>query len=87
MRSGRSIDTPGLEGETDPAGQPDAFVTYRDRCTWDITMNLLELTLSLHDPKTDVAVALGNSLHTSLMRKSPKEIVDEVADNILKTRK
>ena len=73
--------------DPDPAGQPDMFVTYRDRWMWDLTMYLLELTVSLHDPKTDVAVASGNSLHTSLTRKSPKEMVDEVVDNILKTRK
>lgn len=73
--------------DPDPAGQPDAFVTYRDRWMWDITMYLLELTVNLHDPKTDVAVASGNSFHTSLTRKSPKEMVDEVVDNILKTRK
>ena len=73
--------------DPDPAGQPDAFVTYRDRWMWDLTMYLLELTVTLHDPSTDVAVASGNSLHTSLTRKSPKEMVDEVVDNILKTRK
>ena len=73
--------------DPDPAGQPDAVVTYRDRWMWDITMYLLELTVTLHDSSTDVAVASGNSFHTSLTRKSPKEMVDEVVDNILKNRK
>lgn len=73
--------------DPDPAGRPDAMVTYRDRWMWDITMYLLELTITLHDPRTDVGVASGNSYHTSLTRKSPKEMVDEVVDNILKQRK
>src|SRR5512138_2212199 len=73
--------------DPDPMGKPDAVVTYRDRWMWDITMYLLELTITLNDPRTDVAVAQGNSFHTSLTRKSPKEMVDEVVDNILKQRK
>lgn len=73
--------------DPDPAGQADAFVTYRDKWMWDITMYLLDLTVTLHDPLTDVAVASGNSFHTSLTRKSPKEMVDEVVENILKNRK
>lgn len=73
--------------DPEPAGQPDAFVTYRDKWMWDITMYLLELTITLHDPRTDVGVASGNSYHTSLTRKSPKEMVDEVVGNILKQRK
>jgi hypothetical protein len=79
----------GFAVTTDPdqAGQPDAVVSYRDKWMWDITMYLLELTVTLHDPRTDVAVATGNSFHTSLTRKSPKEMVDEVVDNILKNRK
>lgn len=69
------------------SGLPDAFVTYRDKWMWDITMYLLELTVTLQDPRTDVAIASGNSFHTSLTRKSPKEMVDEVVGNILKDRK
>ena len=73
--------------DPDPVGNPDAFVTYHDRWMWDITMYLLELTVTLHDPRTNVGVASGNSFHTSLTRKTPQEMVDEVVDNILKDRK
>ncbi|CAD5372805.1 conserved exported hypothetical protein [Rubrivivax sp. A210] len=73
--------------DPEPAVKPDAVVTYHDKWMWDITMYLLELTITLHDPRSDVAVASGNSLHTSLTRKSPKEMVDEVVDNILKQKK
>jgi hypothetical protein len=62
----------------------DAIVTYWDKWMWDITMYLLELTIVVRDPATDFPLATGNSLHTSLTRKSPKEMVDEVLGNIYK---
>jgi len=65
----------------------DAIVTYRDKWMWDITMYMLELTITIRDPKTDYPLASGNSYHTSLTRKSPTEMVDEVVDNILKQGK
>jgi hypothetical protein len=60
----------------------DALVTYVDRWYWDITMYMLELTVTIRDPKTESPLATGNSLHASLTRKSQKEMVDEVIDNI-----
>lgn len=68
-------------------GRVDALVTYKDKWMWDITMYMLELTVTIRDPKTDFPFATGNSLHTSLTRKSPTEMVDEVIDNIFKQGK
>lgn len=65
----------------------DAIVTYWDKWMWDITMYLLELTIAIRDPATDFPLATGNSMHTSLTRKSPKEMVDEVVTNIYKEQK
>jgi hypothetical protein len=62
----------------------DAIVTYLDKWMWDLTMYMLELTIVVRDPATDYPLATGNSLHTSLTRKSPKEMVDEVTANIFK---
>ena len=62
----------------------DGVVTYVDRWMWDITMYLLELTITIRDPQTDYPLANGNSFHTSLTRKSPPEMVDEVLGNIFK---
>jgi len=59
-------------------------VTYVDKWMWDITMYLLELTITIRDPQTDYPLANGNSYHTSLTRKSPPEMVDEVLGNIFK---
>jgi len=68
-------------------GNVDAVVTYIDKWMWDITMYMLELTITIRDPKTDFPLATGNSFHTSLTRLSPKEMVNEVVDNIYKGAK
>jgi hypothetical protein len=45
---------------------------------------MLELTIVVRDPVSDFPLASGNSLHTSLTRKSPKEMVEEVTTNIFR---
>ena len=65
-----------------PPASVDAVVSYEDKWMWDITMYMLELTVILRDPRDDFPLASGNSYHTSLTRKSPKEMVDEVLSNI-----
>jgi hypothetical protein len=71
----------------DKPDRVDAVVTYADKWRWDITMYMIELTVVLRDPKNDFPLATGNSYHTSLTRKSPTEMVDEVVENILNQRK
>lgn len=53
----------------------------------DITLYLLELTVTLRDTSNDFPLAVGNSFHTSLTRKSPEEMVDEVMTNIFNAAK
>jgi hypothetical protein len=65
----------------------DAVVTYVDKWFWDITMYMLELTINVREPKTDYPLASGNSYHTSLTRKAPPEMIDEVLTNIFKEGK
>jgi len=65
----------------------DIVVDYADKWMWDLTMYMLELTITFRDPKTDVPLGSGNSYHTSLSRKSPQEMVDEVLTNIFKKAK
>jgi hypothetical protein len=74
-------------GAEPPPSNVDAVVTYVDRWMWDITMYMLELTITIREPKTDFPLATGNSLYTSLTRLSPKEMVSEVIDNIYKAEK
>jgi hypothetical protein len=71
-------------GIDDPTGPVDALVTYADKWMWDITMYMLDLTIVIRDPKDQMPLASGYSKHTSLTRKSPQEMVDEVIDNIYK---
>lgn len=74
-------------GEEAPPANVDAVVEYFDKWMWDMTMYMLELTININDPKTGAQLATGNSLHTSLTRKSPQEMVDEVVDNIYQNKK
>ena len=60
----------------------DAVVTYLSKWRWDITMYMLELTITMRNPDTEFPMAVGNSYHTSLTRKSTEEMVKEVLSNI-----
>lgn len=84
LRSKGVTVTTGTEA---PPSNVDAVVTYIDKWMWDITMYMLELTITIRDPKSDFPMATGNSYHTSLTRLSPKEMVNEVVDNIYKGAK
>lgn len=81
-RRGYSVTT-----STEKPSNVDAIVTYVDRWMWDITMYLLELTVMIRDPNTEFPMASGNSMHASLTRKSPPEMVEEVMGNIFKEAK
>ncbi len=69
---------------TDRPSNADVVVTYKDKWMWDMTMYMIELTITFRDPKTNFPLASGNSYHTSLTRKSPQEMVNEVINNIFK---
>ena len=56
----------------------DAVITYQDKWMWDITMYMLELNVEIRDPRTDYMLASGRSFRTSLARKSPEKMVEEV---------
>jgi hypothetical protein len=69
-------------GDGEPPTDIDAVVTYVDRWMWDFTMYMLELTIDIRDAKSQALLASGNSLHSSLTRKSPAEMVSEVVNSI-----
>jgi hypothetical protein len=75
--------TTGPEGSPTPA-ETQVLVAYVDKWAWDITMYMIELTITFRDPKTDFPIASGNAFHTSLTRRSPEEMVDEVLTEIFK---
>jgi len=76
----------GEQSDKAPPGT-DAVVTYIDRWFWDITMYLVELTITVRNPDNNFPMATGNSYHTSLTRKTPEEMVDEVLTNIFNAAK
>ncbi len=72
--------TTGEEGAV-PA-DVDAVVTYQDKWMWDITMYMIQLDIQIRKPVSQVALANGQVMHTSLVRRSPPEMVKEVLDQI-----
>lgn len=67
-------------------GDADAIVTYQDKWMWDITMYMIELNIQVRDPRSEVALASGHSLRTSLARRSPPEMAKEVLSDLFKRR-
>ncbi len=61
-----------------PADPVDVVVTYKDRWMWDITMYMLEIYIELHNPDSKFVFASGKSYRTSLARKSPDIMIEEV---------
>jgi len=84
------LDRMGYEASTGPESEiptnVDALATYRDKWYWDITNYMLELTITLRDTTDQYPLAEGYSMHTSLTRKSPEEMVEEVLTNIFKQK-
>lgn len=71
--TGEAINTPA---------EVDALVTYQDKWMWDITMYMLQLDIQFRKPTTEIPLATGQSLRTSLKRKSANSMVTEVLDQI-----
>jgi len=67
-----------------PATAVDAIVTYQDKWMWDITMYMIELSIQLREPQTRAVLATGHSMRTSLVRKDPEGMVEEVLTEIFK---
>lgn len=72
--------------DTKPPDKSDIILTYVDKWSWDIFSYMVELTITFTDSATNFTVARGNSYHTSLTRKSPEEMVDEVLANIFSAK-
>ncbi len=68
--------------DAQPPRSVDAIVTYQDRWYWDITMYMVSLAIQIRDPQTNVPLATGNAMRTSLVRRSPEEMVRDVLSQI-----
>ncbi len=78
--------TRGFVVTTGPASlapvEVDAVLTYQDKWMWDITMYMIKLDIQLRKPVSEVPMATGTSTRSSLVRKSPPEMIKEVLDQI-----
>jgi len=62
----------------------DYLVEYAAQWQWDITWYLLNFNVRISDPKTNLLIANGSSLRTSLVRKPPEVIVAETMEQVFK---
>jgi len=69
--------TAGMDASGAPA-EADAIVTYEDHWQWDMSNYLIVLRIDFRDPKTQELLASGQSYRTSLDRKPPEFMVDEI---------
>ena len=69
--------------ETPPA-PVDAIVTYQDKWRWDLSMYMLQLDIQIRDPQTRMLLANGQTMRTSLIRKTPEGMVEEVLTEVFK---
>ncbi len=71
----------GYDASTGERGnKPDttqAIIKYQDIWIWDFTMFMIELNIQLFEAKSDLLLASASSFHSSLTRKSAKDMVDE----------
>ena len=65
----------GLEGDM-PAGT-DVVVFYEDRWMWDMTNYLIMLKVQFRDASSNLLIARGQSVRSSLVRKSVEAMVQE----------
>ncbi|OQW31569.1 MAG: hypothetical protein A4E19_08125 [Nitrospira sp. SG-bin1] len=71
------------DGEIPPI-PVDGIVTYQDKWMWDITMYMLQLSVQVRDPKSRMVLMNGESMRTSLVRKDPEGMVEEVLTEMFK---
>jgi len=67
-----------------PPSPVDAIVTYQDKWMWDITMYMIDLSIQIRDMQSRLVLATGHSMRTSLIRKTPEGMVEEVLTEIFK---
>lgn len=56
----------------------DAIVSYEDHWQWDMSNYLIALRIDFRDPRTHELLASGQSYRSSLDRKPPEFMVDEI---------
>lgn len=70
--------------EAQPPYPVDALVTYKDKWMWDITNYMLEINIEFRNPESNFLFASGRSYRTSLARKPPEAMIEEVLLDLFK---
>ena len=65
----------------------ETVVTYVDNWQWDITNYMIEINVQFRDAKDNSLIMSGKSHRTSLVRKSPEEMIRETLEVMLKASK
>lgn len=71
-------------GSDGPANPVDAIVTYKDQWWWDLSWYMIQLDVQIRDAQTTLILANGQSIRSSLVRKSSDEMVDEVLTELFR---
>ena len=82
-----SMGYPAIAGEkSDMPDDVDTLVTYKDNWQWDITNYMIRINIQFRDGKSKELIISGESYRTSLVRKSPEEMIEETLIEILKKK-
>jgi hypothetical protein len=61
----------------------DAVASYVDRWMWDLSMYLLELSVTIRDSKTQEIIGAGRLYRTSLVRRSHQRMAQQLIHAML----
>lgn len=78
---------PAIAGEREEIPRDiDTLVTYQDNWRWDVTNYMLRINIQFRDGKNKALIVTGESYRTSLVRRSPEEMIKETLEEMLKNR-
>jgi uncharacterized lipoprotein YajG len=63
-----------------PVSGTDVLVTYEDRWFWDMANYMLRLNIEFRDPATRYPIVAGETIRTSLARKTSEGMAIETLD-------
>lgn len=70
--------------EKDVPASVNILVTYIDHWTWDMSTYMKDITIELRNKNDKSLIASGKSFRPSLQRRSPKTMIKETLDKLLK---
>ena len=62
----------------------DAIVSYSDEWTWDFKTYMIDIEITLQEPKSPHVVARGRYFRPGFIGKSPEKMVHEVVQMVFK---